>query len=256
MSNGHVTVQIEVAITLLTPLSVGASGSSGAIADKPLMRDGWGRPIIPGSQIKGRIRHACERIARALDCAVCAAPTAETMCPNDPGIQRHATEEPHLYRANQIGVTPRQCVVCAAFGSALYPSPLSFGDAVVLPPSKTLSDAPVRVTSVDSRLRPGVGLDRRRGTALEGVLYTVETTEAGIRLRGMLEGEWHDTPQEEVRGLVGLVIAGLQMTTRWGGASSRGLGWASCNLQVLLDGQPEEPGALVKELGTLCRTAS
>ncbi|PDW00304.1 hypothetical protein CJ255_20815 [Candidatus Viridilinea mediisalina] len=40
-------------LTSHSALSVGAGGSSGTLADKSIVRDGWGRPLIPGSQLKG-----------------------------------------------------------------------------------------------------------------------------------------------------------------------------------------------------------
>ena len=64
--NNDIRVQIELTITLNTPLSVGAAGSRGGLADKHIMLDGKGQPLIPGSQIKGRIRHACERVASGI----------------------------------------------------------------------------------------------------------------------------------------------------------------------------------------------
>jgi CRISPR/Cas system CSM-associated protein Csm3 (group 7 of RAMP superfamily) len=159
------TVKIELTISLQSPLSVGAAGSRGGLADKSIMRDGWNRPLIPGSQIKGRIRHACERIAHALGCPICRAPVAETMCPDSPPdiqIERQATEKKHRQRAKERDKKTQQCVVCAIFGSPLYPSRLIFQNAV-----QVLEEAPKEPLPLNDPLRTGVGLDRRRrGTSL------------------------------------------------------------------------------------------
>jgi CRISPR/Cas system CSM-associated protein Csm3 (group 7 of RAMP superfamily) len=250
--NQPVDVRLELAITALTPMCVGASGSAGGLADKALQRDAWNRPVIPGSQLKGRVRHSCERIAAALGIPICAAPVEATMCPHGPAaISRTSREELHRLRA---GANAPQCVICAIFGSAMYPSPLRFGDLAATPPASTFP--PVRPYAVEERLRPGVGIDRRRGAALENVLYLTETTDGGVVFRGKIRGRWLATPRQEVEPLIGLLIAGLTMTTRWGGGSSRGLGWAEVELQAIAFGELTTPEVLIEKVSELCPSAS
>lgn len=55
-------LEIDLSLTSVSALSVGAGGSAGSLADKSILRDGRGRPIIPGSQLKGKLRHAAERL--------------------------------------------------------------------------------------------------------------------------------------------------------------------------------------------------
>lgn len=228
-------VQINLAITLETPLCVGAAGNSGGIADKELQRDGWGRPMIPGSQIKGRLRHACEQVARALQLPVCEAPYPDRMCPNgpsDPPIRRTATEAFHQRRAGRVNAP--QCHICALFGSPTYPSPLLFGDAI---DTAGRSETPTAIVERVSRLRPGIGIDRQRRTVREEVLFITETTTTGITLHGTITGRWWNTDRDDVRGLLGLLAAGARLTTRWGGGSSRGLGWSTVEMGVSLNGE-------------------
>ncbi|GIV96502.1 MAG: hypothetical protein KatS3mg057_1159 [Herpetosiphonaceae bacterium] len=255
-----ITLQIDLTITVVSSLSVGAAGSSGGLADKVLLRDGRNRPIIPGSQIKGRIRHTCERIARTLGCAVCDSPDPQRMCPYDQRIQRRASEQFHIERA---GGAALQCVICALFGSPAYPSPLIFGDAVYYPSLQGTGDQHASTHQTDqqpstipARLRHGVGIDRRRRTALEELLYTVETTDTWLKLKGMIAGRWLDTGIEELRPLAGLLIAGARQTTRWGGGSSRGLGWAEVNIGVQINGRPESADELIGEVRKLCAIES
>lgn len=225
-------VQIDLSITLETPLCVGSAGSSGGIADKELQRDGWGRPMVPGSQIKGRLRHACEQIARALQLPVCEAPYPDRMCPSDPAVSRTATEAFHQRRTG--GISAPQCHICALFGSPTYPSPLVFGDAIDL---GGRSAPPTAIVERVSRLRPGIGIDRQRRTVREEVLFITETTTAGITLHGTIAGRWWNTDPAEVRRLLGLLAAGSRLTTRWGGGSSRGLGWSAVEIRVALNGE-------------------
>jgi CRISPR/Cas system CSM-associated protein Csm3 (group 7 of RAMP superfamily) len=250
--NVPVDVRLELEITTLTSMCVGASGSSGGLADKALQRDAWNRPIIPGSQLKGRVRHACERIAAGMGIPICVAPVEATMCPHGPGeIERESREELDRLRA---GAPARQCVICAIFGSAMYPSQLLFDDLVAAPGETT--GTPKRPYPPDERLRPGVGIDRRRGAALENVLYLTETTDAGVVFRGAIHGRWRATPLEEVEPLIGLLLAGLTTTTRWGGGSSRGLGWAQVGVTRIEIGAPYQQKALVEKVRKLCPSAS
>ncbi len=62
-----------------TALCVGAGGSSASLADKPIVRNAERNLLIPGSQIKGRLRHECEKIARGLGWEVCESPSPGKM---------------------------------------------------------------------------------------------------------------------------------------------------------------------------------
>ncbi|MGA9380463.1 MAG: RAMP superfamily CRISPR-associated protein, partial [Phormidium sp.] len=72
-SNQVKTINLTAIID--TALSVGAGGSSGSLADKPIIRNAKGQLIIPASQLKGRLRHECEKIARSLGWQIFVSPT-------------------------------------------------------------------------------------------------------------------------------------------------------------------------------------
>lgn len=246
--NNDIRVQIELTITLKTPLSVGTAGSRGGLADKHIMRDGKGHPLIPGSQIKGRLRHACERVASALNLPICKAPVAETMCPDykKSSITRKPTETHHTYRLKEGKKDDgRQCVVCAIFGSPTYPCMLTFGDALVTEEDEY---------ALEGQLRTGVGLDRRRRTALEQALFVIETTRAGLQFKSTIRGTWYETDRQKVEELIGLLIAGTKLATRWGGGSSRGLGWATVTPQVRINDLEQDINLLVQGVDALCDT--
>lgn len=257
----HVTIALR--LLLETPLSVGASGSQGGLADKSIQRDGWNRPLIPGSQLKGRVRHYCERLARSLGCTLCEAPFPDRMCPDDSRVTRKAVSALDRHRGTMhLGARsnedpPPQCPTCALFGSPTYPAPLRFGDLVHTPPSlqpDTGGDGfPGAVFEFDGALRTGVGIDRRRRTAQEKVLYVVETTSAGLLFEGEIWGTWRGVPLAELRPLLGLLLGGIQLTRRWGGGSSRGLGWAVVEAPSVTVGGSTVPSAeLIEEVRALC----
>src|SRR5205823_103215 len=103
-------VEVELRVRVRGALSVGGLAAADSPADRQVVRDAWGRLVLPGSQVKGRLRHACEQVARALGLPVCRAPYAAAMCPRDPAVP-----------------TP-PCAVCALFGSPAWRSPLRWAD--------------------------------------------------------------------------------------------------------------------------------
>ena len=202
---------VDLTITVETAMSVGGAGTVGTLADKSLLRDGWNRPILPASQVKGRLRHACEAIARGLGIPTCEAPNPETTCPHWPDDRIPLVDG------------RRCCLICQIFGSPAYPGRLRFRDLVYVP----LTGDPVkegRLYIPYDPLRPGVGLDRRRGVAQDRLLFLTETTLPGTEpafrsesaISGNLPGPGHAM----------LVLLGLEQILNWGGAKSRGMGWA------------------------------
>jgi CRISPR/Cas system CSM-associated protein Csm3 (group 7 of RAMP superfamily) len=217
------TFQVNLSVTVQTALSVGGSGTVGTLADKSVVRDGWGRLILPGSQLKGRIRHACEALAHGLGVAVCRAPRPDFTCPHDVNVPADPD------------TGDRQCVICEIFGSPTYRSRLRFRDLIYEPDY----EAPLARTTLYEQLeslRPGVSIDRWRGVAQEGRLYYIETSRPGTAptfrreqaIIGHLSSPGHAL----------LVLLGLHQVKSWGGGKSRGLGWAEMGFQATYDGLP------------------
>jgi CRISPR/Cas system CSM-associated protein Csm3 (group 7 of RAMP superfamily) len=213
-------LRIDLIITCTTALSVGAGGSSGSLADKSIQRDGWGRPIIPGSQIKGKVRHAAESILGQLNHA----------------IPAHFDDE-------------RQTLIKAIFGSPQQRSHLRFIDLVGLPVGED-REQPKLAAHTLSTIRPSVSVNRRRGTAEDARLFFQETALA----------ELHFSATPAITGMVddlryaALVWAALCLCTRWGGGTTRGLGWATVEPKVYLDNQPRTAAALQADLRELLAT--
>ncbi len=169
-------------------------------------------PVVPGSALKGRARHECEKIVRALtgrENSVCHGPRPETMCPLDP---------PRL-KIKQDG----PCPVCSIFGSPWFPSSVSFSDLVWELRDEFVSELPP-----DPVLRSGVSVARSRRVAADQKLFTMETFDlpGAMTFIGRISG---DLPDDSVGayGRLGLLAAGLRAVTGFGGGRSRGLGWCS-----------------------------
>ena len=204
---------LSLSIIPETGLSVGGSGNTGLRADKTIQRDIRNRPIIPASQLKGRLRHACETIVRAAGVPICRPPTPQTTCP-------HQADVPLVKQGD--GQETRLCPICRIFGSPWENSPLYFRD--------------LAADQALSTIRPGIGLNRRRKVVQENLLFFTETTAPAAR------PAFHNA--EAVKGTLAepgqalLLLAGLQIIRHWGGGKSRGQGWATLEITARFDGGP------------------
>jgi len=198
----------KISLTALidTALCVGAGGSSGSLADKPIVRNAKRQLLIPGSQLKGRLRHECEKLARALGWQIFESPSAEKLCPTEEQVEQKFRE---VYQIP--GYKGFHCIVSQIFGNPILPSRIIVDDLICL---QDLEDLTV--------LRPGVTINRARRTAVEKKLYFLETSPINAQLP--FEGEIHlqaDCPPYAKA----LILAGLHHINALGGSKSAGLGW-------------------------------
>jgi CRISPR/Cas system CSM-associated protein Csm3 (group 7 of RAMP superfamily) len=203
---------LELVAVIDTALCVGAGGSSGSLADKSIIRNAKGKLLIPASQLKGRLRHECEKLARGLGWSVCESPNPQTMCPQRAGlVEDEARRFQHQYQGD--GEEHYHCLICQVFGNPVAPSRIIFDDLICLEEPENL---PPEV------LRPGVTLNRRRRTAEDQKLYFLETSPANAQLQFV--GAIHlqlDCPSYAKA----LIAAGLRHIHALGGSKSVGLGW-------------------------------
>lgn len=196
-----------------TALCVGAGGSSGSLADKPILRNAEGRLVIPASQLKGRLRHECEKFANALHLPTCESPVAQTMCPQRAGLPNTFQRPDYSIGDVDAARQPRyHCLICQIFGNPVLPSKVLFDDLIC-------SEDPANLPEV---LRPGVTLNRRRRTAEDQKLYFLETSLANAKLKfqGSLSIQPSAPPVTKA-----LLLAGLHHIHALGGSKSSGLGW-------------------------------
>ena len=208
-----------------TALCVGAGGSSGSLADKPIVRNAEGNLLIPGSQIKGRLRHECEKITRGLNWAICESPNPETMCPQRVGLTENFEIDEYKFRDEIIDQNIYHCLICQIFGNPSLPSRIIFNDLICEENPEYLSEI----------LRPGVTINRRRGVAEENKLYFLETSPVNAQLR--FTGEILIQPNinpNYVDYSRALIWAGLRQINALGGSKSVGLGWLRWELPEIL----------------------
>ena len=230
--------RLSLTVRLQTPLSSGAAGSAGPVlADKVVVRNGLGEYILPGSQLRGVLRHACERLLRAMDMPVCRGPQPVAMCPHydeqegEPKIR----EIPDPLEASR---KVRQCALCAIFGSPYFSSPLQFHDLISDNPFRGGSTTPY-TSPQDARLgegtvRPMVSMNRRRQVAEAQRLFFIETTPAQPQFS--LSNESAVVGNLETVAQAKLLLAGFRTLTALGGSRSRGFGWIEVDLKACLGG--------------------
>lgn len=194
-----------------TALCVGAGGSSGSLADKPVVRNAEGNLLIPGSQIKGRLRHECEKIARGLGWEISESPSPGKMV-----IRRD--KAPNIFSRSEYEVSgyneTYHCLISQIFGDPVLPSRVIFEDLICTEDPENLAEF----------IRPGVTINRRRRTAEENKLYFLETSPPHVSLR--FEGQIHLLPDFPSYAKP-LILAGFKHIHALGGSKSAGLGWLS-----------------------------
>lgn len=233
-------LHIELTIISATAVSVGAGGSAGTLADKSIVRDGWDRPIIPGSQVKGKARWAAEQLLRGLGWDVPA-----------PFDERERVEIERLKRLSDSENGELVNSVRALFGSPEQRSPLYFADLPsVIGATGRMEALRNNPEQHRSQIRPSVAINRRRGVAEDARLLFQETALEGTRFHAK-EAIIGQVPDSAYAALLWAV---LNLTNRWGGAKSRGLGWSSVAATVFLDGSKVDEPALRDYLRQLLQT--
>jgi hypothetical protein len=94
-----------------------------------------------------------------------------------------------------------------------------------------------------------VAINRRRGTADDERLLFQETALEGMifAARPAIGGALPDIEH------LALLWAALRAVDRWGGAKSRGLGWATTRMEVIANGQPQHDDDLEAALRSLVK---
>ncbi|MEM7715579.1 MAG: RAMP superfamily CRISPR-associated protein [Cyanobacteria bacterium P01_A01_bin.68] len=218
LTNTNSIEPFKITAVIDTALCVGAGGSSGTLADKPIVRNSGGNLLIPGSQIKGRLRHECEKIARGLKWEICESPNAGTMV-----IRRNSSPKGFQIKEYEIPgyEDTYHCLISQIFGDPILPSRVLFDDLICTEEPENLPEV----------LRPGVTINRRRKIAEEKKLYFIETTPVNVQLE--FTGEIHIQPSltpERPDFAKALICCGLRHINALGGSKSAGLGWLTWKL--------------------------
>ncbi|MDF5730257.1 MAG: RAMP superfamily CRISPR-associated protein [Rhizonema sp. PD38] len=213
LSKPNLVEPMRITAVIDTTLCVGAGGASGVLADKTIVRNSERNLLIPASQFKGRLRHECEKIARALKWAISESPIAKKMV-------IHRADAPIKFQRSEYELPgyneTYHCLISQIFGDPVLPSRVIIEDLICTEDPDNLPEV----------LRPGVTINRRRRTAEEKKLYFLETSpvNAQLRFEGNILIQPSLKPQQPDYAPV-LIWAGLQHIHALGGSKSAGLGW-------------------------------
>ena len=188
------------------------SGYQSAAADRHQRRwGGDGQPFVPGSQIKGVLRHQCERLAAALNLGT---------------VDPHAgTEERDRRLTEHFQPLAKSCLLIDRLFGTRYQGECLFVTNAVPVDSNRCS-----ATAVEAR----TAIDRVTGTARERHLFTTELVDGEVDLRGQIRARHpagvltqddDDLPYEYA-----LLVAGVLSLDTLGGDKSVGLG--RCNMSI------------------------
>lgn len=210
-------LRLHGALITGTALHIGAGGSGDALGtDSPVVRTTGGRPYIPGSSLKGVLRSAAEALLRGgpfqtkrsgyWACDILGG--EESVCVSHEKVEKLRQEL--AGRAVAEAVWGESCAACRLFGSLALASRVRF------------ADLPVRGEIPLAEFRNGVGIDRDKELAANGVLYDFEVVppETSFELRVTV-----DNPTDEEVGLLLYLFDELNAgNLTLGGKASRGLG--------------------------------
>ncbi len=234
-------LHLEGRLITRTGLHIGAGGSGDPLAtDLPVVRDAAGQPFVPGSSLKGVVRSAAESLLRTFPRPrsepwpklwTCNA-VGQDPCVDDKRVKKlredflpdQPTADDHRLVAEAIW--EESCTVCRLFGSLALASRVRFPD---LPLAE---DAPLL------EVRNGVGIDRDKELAADGVLYDFEAVPPGtVFALTVIADNYADF---EIGLLLYLFDELHSGNLALGGKSSRGLG------QVRIDWQRMDETSLAK----------
>lgn len=197
---------IHIDMNLQTPLHI--TGDRRLLSvDKALAVSPFGSiksPVytIPASSLKGRLRSRAEAILKSWGLKVCSAPDPGGMCRDQSDL----------------------CHICRVFGNPRFRSPIKFGEA------KPQGD-------VMEEIRSGVAINRIRKTALDQHLFFVQTAFSDPSEKWMATADGFFPTLERAREAAALIILASRFNLAIGGGNSRGLGWASTQVEAKIDDQ-------------------
>ena len=210
----HITISGDLVSE--TPLHIGASEDSLFGVDNQVMKDVEGKPLIPGSSLKGILRTYIERIGQAgiLDHGDYKAPcvTSEEMCLTEVNNKEKRNELKKVSEAYFYDYIAKQsCPICHLFGNQMRAAKVSISDSTIK--GDWLNHYEVR---------KGVSIDRDTGIATRGALYDFEVVPASIVFS--FEVHCENVSRLELKWLLVSLDSLRNGRLKLGGKVARGLG--------------------------------
>ncbi|ACA60300.1 protein of unknown function DUF324 [Candidatus Desulforudis audaxviator MP104C] len=191
--------RLTVEVRPLGMLHVAGPGRPRPLVDRTVAVDARGRPYLPASSVRGRVRAHLERLLRAYGLPVCTPPRPQHMCPH----------------AGLAGTSDGYCLACRLFGSPWRAGAVTVNDFYPV----GVFEATEAEWERNMVVRTGIGISRKLGTVREERLFFTEAVpgDDALRFRGTLEARAE-------RAVVGWLVGTLGLVTHLGGQKGRGLG--------------------------------
>lgn len=203
-----------------TAFHIGSGKAGEGKVDNGILKDFQGKPILPGSSLKGNFRSLAERISHSLDQKACfldmsLVTLTDFECINGVSNERYrdlrkeinSRENPYKYMEDNNYI----CDVCKLFGSKIHASRIFFSDGLL----------DLNSWSQVTYVRDGVVIDRDTETARDSLKYDFEVAPENTIFDIKIEIE---NPSESEKKLVQAVLTLWEDGFTLGGNSSRGLG--------------------------------
>ena len=239
-------VMITGKLTFETAFHIG-SGKEGDLAtDMGVLREIDGRPILPGSTLKGNFRSMAERFAGYLGLTACLLDTelSGQECVSDQNYREQVSEEIKKLEKEAAKIAwleKNTCNICQLFGSPMQASRIFFSDGQLIEWARSI------------QIRDGVCIDRDTETARDKAKYNFEVVPKGAVFFISIELE---NPEDNDLALVAAVLAEWENGFRLGGFTSRGLGRVRLidrKVKQLDYGDPEQLKAYLMATDASCR---
>lgn len=207
-------VKISGKLVFETAFHIGSGVEGELTADKGILKEADGRPILPGSTLKGSFRHFAEKLAPHLGFTAC---QLDTSLSGVSCISDREYRKTHLDEFRAI-VPPEEkikwlaahtCDVCRLMGSPLHISRLFFCDGQLINWNRKL------------HIRQGFSIDRDSETVIPHSNYNYEATPRGARFQIHIEMM---NPEDIDLAIAAATFGEWQNGFRLGGYTSRGLG--------------------------------
>lgn len=232
-------IVLKGTLTLRSGLHIGcgrAIGISGS--DLPVLKDGTGRPFIPGASLKGVLRSNIEAFLRSFQTET---NSLACYCVGDKASKEKESEDALVYgpcitnkqkeklieRSDaDAAFWKKSCWVCRAFGSPWIASKVQIIDMPIV--SQWRSEF--------LRVRDGVAIDRESETAQTQMKFDFEVVPPGVQFRFEVLIE---NPEDHE---MGMLLLGLDMLNEGlallGGNKSRGLGRVRIDIEEISELTP------------------
>ncbi|MCK6512092.1 CRISPR-associated RAMP protein Csx7 [Myxococcota bacterium] len=208
-------VRLSGKLVFRAAFHLGTGNESESGTDMSVLLDYAGKPLLPGSSLKGVFRSTTERLCHFLGASTCFLDKHQGVCAGgNQELSKRYLEALHRAKSEheiESILDKHLCDICKLFGSSLAKGKVYFQDG----PCSSWAGALER--------RDGVGIDRDAGTAVPNVKYDYDVVPAGAQFDFLLQAE-NITEKEE--RLLQMTFLEWTREVHLGGMTTRGFGAA------------------------------